>query len=86
MNKYTDGQAPEHHMFEIQLGPAGAVTMSGRLDATQCEAALEFLDGLAAQADPRVIDLSRLEYIQVLDCGCSCSRRSAASKRGRASG
>jgi len=50
-------------MFEIQLGPAGAVMMSGRLDATQCEAALKFLDGLAAQAEPRVIDLSRLEYI-----------------------
>ena len=50
-------------MFEIQLGPAGAVTMSGRLDATQCEAALKFLDGLAARAEPRVIDLSRLEYI-----------------------
>jgi anti-sigma B factor antagonist len=50
-------------MFEIQLGPTGAVMMAGRLDATQCEAALKFLDGLAAQAEPRVIDLSRLEYI-----------------------
>src|SRR5258705_13758275 len=50
-------------MFEIQLGPTGAVMMAGRLDATQCEAALKFLDGLAAQAEPRAIDLSRLEFI-----------------------
>jgi anti-anti-sigma factor len=50
-------------MFEIQLGPAGAVMMAGRLDATQCDAALKFLNGLVAQAGPRVIDLSRLEYI-----------------------
>ena len=50
-------------MFEIQLGPEGSVMMAGRLDATQCEAALKFLDGLAALPEPRVIDLSRLEYI-----------------------
>ena len=50
-------------MFEIQLGPTGAVMMAGRLDATQCEAALKFLDELASQAELRVIDLSRLEYI-----------------------
>jgi anti-anti-sigma factor len=47
-------------MFEIQLGPAGEVVMAGRLDATQCDSALRFLDGLA---EPRVIDLARLEYI-----------------------
>jgi anti-anti-sigma regulatory factor len=47
-------------MFEIHLGPAGEVFMTGRLDATQCDAALQFLNGLA---DPRVIDLARLEYI-----------------------
>ena len=34
--------------------------MAGRLDATECEAALEFLNGLSA---PRVIDLAALEYI-----------------------
>lgn len=34
--------------------------MAGRLDATQCDSALRFLDGLA---EPRVIDLARLEYI-----------------------
>jgi anti-anti-sigma factor len=47
-------------MFEIQLGPAGEVVMTGRLDATQCEAALQFLNGLAA---PPVIDLARLDYV-----------------------
>ena len=34
--------------------------MAGRLDATQCDSALRFLDGVA---EPRVIDLARLEYI-----------------------
>ena len=47
-------------MFDIQLGPAGEVLMAGRLDATQCDAALQFLNGVA---EPRVIDLARLEYI-----------------------
>jgi anti-anti-sigma factor len=47
-------------MFEIQLGGAGEVVMAGRLDATHCDAALRFLD---AVAEPRVIDLARLDYI-----------------------
>jgi anti-anti-sigma factor len=47
-------------MFEIQLGPSGEVVMAGRLDATQCDAALRFLNTVA---EPRVIDLARLDYI-----------------------
>jgi len=47
-------------VFDIQLGLAGDVTMTGRLDASQCEAALRFLE---AVAEPRVIDLAGLEYI-----------------------
>jgi anti-anti-sigma factor len=47
-------------MFEIQLGDAGEVVMAGRLDATHCDAALRFLNVLA---EPRIIDLARLEYI-----------------------
>jgi len=47
-------------MFEIGLGPSGEVVMSGRLDASQCDAALDFLNGLAA---PQVVDLGRLVYI-----------------------
>ncbi len=34
--------------------------MTGRLDASQCDAALKFL---SAQAQPRLIDLAGLEYI-----------------------
>lgn len=47
-------------MFDIQLGPAGEVTMAGRLDATHCDAALKFLNGLP---QPQIIDLAGLEYI-----------------------
>jgi anti-anti-sigma factor len=34
--------------------------MAGRLDGTQCELALKFLNGLP---QPHIIDLARLEYI-----------------------
>ena len=47
-------------MFDIRLGPAGEVTMAGRLDGTQCDAALKFLNGVP---QPRIIDLGQLEYI-----------------------
>jgi len=47
-------------MFEIGLGPAGEVKMTGRLDGTQCDAALKFLN---AVPQPEVIDLAGLEYI-----------------------
>jgi anti-anti-sigma factor len=47
-------------VFKIQLGPEGEVVMAGRLDATQCDAVLKFLDALA---QPQVIDLTELEYI-----------------------
>lgn len=47
-------------MFEIRHQSAAEVTMAGRLDATQCDAALKFLNEIA---DLRVIDCARLEYI-----------------------
>jgi anti-anti-sigma factor len=47
-------------MFDIQLGPAGEVVMAGRLDATQCDSALAFLNALP---QPHIIDLARLEYV-----------------------
>jgi stage II sporulation protein AA (anti-sigma F factor antagonist) len=47
-------------IFEIRHRDAGEVTMAGRLDATQCDAALKFLN---AVAELRVIDLARLDYI-----------------------
>jgi anti-anti-sigma factor len=47
--------------FDIWQGAnAGEVLMSGRLDASQCDAALAFLN---AVAQPRVIDLAGLDYI-----------------------
>jgi anti-anti-sigma factor len=47
-------------MFEIHLGGSGEIVMTGRLDATQSDAALQFLNALAT---PRVIDLAHLDYI-----------------------
>ena len=47
-------------MFEIRLAPSGEVVMAGRLEATQCDAALRFLEGVPVL---RVIDLGPLEYI-----------------------
>jgi anti-sigma B factor antagonist len=47
-------------VFDIHLKPSGEIVMTGRLDATQCDAALRFLEGVAA---PRVVDLAGLEYI-----------------------
>jgi anti-sigma B factor antagonist len=53
-------------MFEIRLGNQGEVVMSGRLDAAQCDKALQFLDSLPA---PRVVDLAALEYISSAGLG-----------------
>jgi anti-anti-sigma factor len=47
-------------MFEIRQSAPGEVTMAGRLDATQCEAALKLLNEIAGL---RAIDFARLEYI-----------------------
>jgi stage II sporulation protein AA (anti-sigma F factor antagonist) len=47
-------------MFEIKLGPSGEIVMTGRLDATQAEAALHFLE---AAPEARVIDLAGVEYV-----------------------
>ena len=53
-------------MFEIRLGDQGEVVMSGRLDAAQCDKALQFLDSVAA---PRVVDLAALDYISSAGLG-----------------
>jgi anti-anti-sigma factor len=53
-------------MFEIRLGEQGEVLMSGRLDASQCDKAMQFLDALPA---PRVVDLVGLEYISSAGLG-----------------
>jgi anti-sigma B factor antagonist len=53
-------------MFEIRLGEQGEVVLGGRLDAAQCDKALQFLDALPA---PRVVDLAALEYISSAGLG-----------------
>ena len=53
-------------MFEIRLGADGEVLMNGRLDAAQCDKAMQFLDGLPA---PRVVDLAGLDYISSAGLG-----------------
>ena len=53
-------------MFEIRVSGDGEVCMSGRLDAAQCEKALQFMDGVPA---PRVIDLAGLEYVSSAGLG-----------------
>jgi anti-anti-sigma factor len=47
-------------MLDIHLGLEGEVVMIGRLDASECEAALNFLNELP---QPRIIDLEGLDYI-----------------------
>jgi anti-anti-sigma factor len=50
-----------HTAFNIRQGDlAGEVVISGRLDASQCDAALAFLNDVT---EPQVIDLGGLEYI-----------------------
>jgi anti-anti-sigma factor len=53
-------------MFEIRVAEQGVVVLSGRLDAAQCDKALQFLDAVAA---PRVIDLAGLDYISSAGLG-----------------
>ena len=53
-------------MFEIRMDEQGEVQLAGRLDAAQCDKALQFLDGVAA---PRVIDLAGLDYISSAGLG-----------------
>ena len=47
-------------MFEIRMGEQGEIIMTGRLDAAQCDKALQFMDGVPA---PRVVDLAGLDYV-----------------------
>ena len=60
-------------MFEIQMGPAGEVVMAGRLDATQCDAALKFLEP-SRSCESSTSD--GLNISPARDCGCSCWPRS----------
>lgn len=53
-------------MLEISVQDDGSVTLSGRLDASQCDKALEVLDGLSGPTD---VDCSSLEYISSAGLG-----------------
>lgn len=53
-------------MLDLRLGDDGTVVLSGRLDAAQAPRAQEFLD---AQAAPRVVDCTDLDYISSAGLG-----------------
>ena len=53
-------------MFEIRMGEQGEIIMTGRLDAAQCDKALQFMDGVPA---PRVVDLAGLDYVSSAGLG-----------------
>ena len=53
-------------MFEISRGSAGEIVLKGRLDAAQCERALQFFDSVQ---DPHVVDMAGLEYISSAGLG-----------------
>lgn len=67
-------------MFEIRLGGHGEVVLEGRLDAAQCDKALQFLDAVAA---PRDLDLGALEYISSAGLGVLLKTQKRAMAEGR---
>jgi len=67
-------------MFEIRMGEQGQVVMSGRLDAAQCDRALQFLDGVAT---PGVVDLGGLEYISSAGLGVLLKTQKRAMAAGQ---
>jgi anti-anti-sigma factor len=67
-------------MFEIRMGEQGEIVLDGRLDAAQCEKALQFMDGVAA---PHVVDLGRLEYISSAGLGVLLKTQKRAMARGK---
>jgi anti-sigma B factor antagonist len=68
-------------MLEIRLGEQGEVVLAGRLDAAQCEKAMQFLDSVAA---PHVIDLTGLDYISSAGLGVllKTQKRAVAGGKG----
>jgi anti-sigma B factor antagonist len=67
-------------MFEIGRGAAGEVVLKGRLDAAQCEKALQFFDSLP---DPYMVDMSGLEYISSAGLGVLLKTQKRAMQSGR---
>ena len=67
-------------MFEIRLGEQGEIIMTGRLDAAQCDKALQFMDGVAA---PRVVDLAGLDYVSSAGLGVLLKTQKRAMSTGQ---
>jgi len=67
-------------MFEIRLGAEGEVVMTGRLDAAQCDKALQFLDGVKA---PHIIELRGLEYVSSAGLGVLLKTQKRAMAGGK---
>lgn len=67
-------------MFEIGRGAAGEVVLKGRLDAAQCEKALQFFDGVA---DPHVVDFADLDYVSSAGLGVLLKTQKRAMQAGR---
>ena len=67
-------------MFEIRLNEQGDVVLAGRLDAAQCDKALQFLDGIGA---PHVIDFTGLDYISSAGLGVLLKTQKRAMAAGQ---
>jgi anti-sigma B factor antagonist len=67
-------------MFEIGRGAAGEVVLKGRLDAAQCEKALQFFDGVS---DPYVVDFTDLDYVSSAGLGVLLKTQKRAMQAGR---
>lgn len=67
-------------MFEIGRGAAGEIVLKGRLDAAQCEKALQFFD---AVADPHVVDFAGLDYVSSAGLGVLLKTQKRAMQAGR---
>jgi anti-sigma B factor antagonist len=67
-------------MFEVSRAPSGEIVLKGRLDAAQCERALEFFD---AVPDPHVVDFAGLEYISSAGLGVLLKTQKRVMPSGR---
>jgi anti-sigma B factor antagonist len=67
-------------MFEVGLGASGEIFLKGRLDAAQCEKALQFFDGVP---DPHVVDFAGLEYVSSAGLGVLLKTQKRAMQSGR---
>jgi anti-anti-sigma factor len=67
-------------MFEIGRGAAGEIVLKGRLDAAQCEKALQFFDGVA---DPQVVDFAGLDYVSSAGLGVLLKTQKRVMQSGR---